>query len=85
MTASATYSALRHVLLEHGAPLRALTGLSELAGLLADRHGLSPTAAARWMTGPSVRLEEQRPIDVWCEDAGRVLDVVRGERTGRLR
>ena len=85
VSASATYSALRHVLLEHAASPTALTGLSELAGLLSGRHGLSPAAATRWMTGPSARLEEQRPLDVWFEDAGRVLDAVRAERTGRLR
>ena len=85
MSASATYGALRHVLVEHDAPPTALVGLSELAGLLHQRHGLSPAAAARWLTSPSARLEEQRPLDVWVEDAGRVLDAVRGERTGRLR
>jgi hypothetical protein len=37
------------------------------------------------MTGPSARLDEQRPLDVWVEDAGRVIDTVRAERTGRLR
>jgi hypothetical protein len=82
---AATYSALRRVLVEHDVPPAALHGLSELAGLLSERHGLSPAAATRWMTGPSARLDEQRPLDVWVEDAGRVIDTVRAERTGRLR
>ena len=82
-TVSTTYSALRAVLQEHGAPPRALAGLSELAGLLSGRHSLSPSAAARWMTGPNAYLEEQRPLDVWVEDAPRVLDAVRGAETRR--
>jgi len=82
--ASTTYSALRAVLQEHGAPPSALAGLAELAGLLSGRHGMSPTAASRWMTGPNARLDDQRPLDVWLADAGRVLDVVRAERTRRL-
>ena len=85
VTAATTYSALRSVLLEHGATPSALTGLSELAGLLSGRHKLSPNAAARWMTAPDPRLDDQRPLDVWLEDgAGRVLDTVRAERTRRL-
>jgi hypothetical protein len=37
------------------------------------------------MTGPNARLDDQRPLDVWLDDgAGRVLDAVREERTGRL-
>ena len=36
MTTSTTYYALRSVLIEHGARPSALTGLSELAGLLSD-------------------------------------------------
>ena len=81
MTASTTYAALRAVLVKHGAPPRALTGLTELATLLAGRHSLTPIAAARWMTGPNSRLEEQRPLDVWIEDAPRVLDAVRAADT----
>ena len=85
MNPSTTYSALRALLLEHDAPPTALTGLTELAGLLTSRHGLSPNAAARWMTGPSPQLDDQRPLDVWLEaGAGRVLDAVRAERTRRL-
>jgi hypothetical protein len=85
VSASNTYVALRRVLLEHGAPPSALTGLTELAGLLSGRHGLSTSAAARWMTGPNDRLEQQRPLDVWLENgAGRVLDAVRAETTRRL-
>jgi hypothetical protein len=85
VSTSTTYSALRSVLIEHGAPANALTGLTELAGLLTGRHGLSAHAAARWMTGPNARLDDQRPLDVWLDDgAGRVLDAVREERTGRL-
>jgi hypothetical protein len=78
-----TYTALRAVLMEHGAPPRALAGLTELAGLLSGRHSLSPTAAARWMTGPNAYLEEQRPLDVWVENAPRVLDAVRSAETRR--
>ena len=85
MSTAATYSALRRVLLAHDVPPAALTGLSELAGLLSVRHGLSPAAATRWMTGPSARLDEQRPLDVWVEHPGHVIDAVRAERTGRLR
>jgi hypothetical protein len=82
---SNTYSALRTVLVEHGASPTALVGLTELAGLLSGRHGLSANAATRWMTGPNARLDDQRPLDVWLEDgAGRVLDAVRAERTRRL-
>ena len=85
MTASTTYSALRNVLLKHGAPASALPGLSELASLLSGRHGLSPSAATHWMTGPNERLEEQRPLDVWLEQGpGRVLDAVRAEATRQL-
>ena len=80
---STTYSALRTVLREHGAPPRALSGLAELAGLLSGRHRLSPSAAARWMTGHNPHLEEQRPLDVWIEDAPRVLDAVRAAETRR--
>ena len=81
--ASTTYAALRAVRQEHGAPPRALTGLAELAGLLSGRHRLSPGAAARWMTGPNSYLEAQRPLDVWIEDAPRVLDAVRAADTRR--
>lgn len=81
--ASTTYAALRAVLQEHGAPPRALTGLTELAGLLSGRHRLSPGAAARWMTGPNAHFEEQRPLDVWVENAPRVLDAVRAAETRR--
>jgi len=81
--ASTTYSALRAVLQKHGAPPRALTGLTELASLLSGRHGLSPSAAARWMTGPNSYLEEQRPLEVWIENAPRVLDAVRSAETRR--
>jgi hypothetical protein len=87
VTASTTYVALRNVLLEHGAPPAALTGLTELAGLLSGRHRLSPNAATRWMTGPNDRLEQQRPLDVWLEGGrgpGRVLDAVRAEATRQL-
>jgi hypothetical protein len=82
-SASTTYNALRAVLQEHGAPPRALTGLTELAGLLSGRHHLSPSAAARWMTGPNSYLEEQRPLDVWIDNAPRVLDAVRSAETRR--
>ena len=78
---SSTYSALRTVLRQHGAHPSALSGLSELALLLSGRHRLSPSAAARWMTGPNAYLEEQRPLDVWVEDAPRVLDAVRAAET----
>jgi hypothetical protein len=81
--ASTTYAALRAVLQQHGAPPSALTGLTELAGLLSGRHRLSPGAAARWMTGPNSYLEQQRPLDVWIADAPRVLDAVRGADTRR--
>ena len=85
MSTSSTYVALRHVLVEHGAPPSALIGLTELAGLLSGRHGLSPSAATRWMTGPNPRLEEQRPVDVWLENrADVVLDTVRAQQTRRL-
>ena len=85
MNSSATYAALRAVLLKHGARPTALVGLTELAGLLSGRHSLSPSAATRWMTGPSARLEDQRPLDVWLDvGAGPVLDAVRAEATSRL-
>lgn len=81
--ASSTYAALRALLQEEGAPPRALAGLTELAGLLSRRHRLSPSAAARWMTGPNAYLEAQRPLDVWIENAPRVLDAVREAETRR--
>jgi hypothetical protein len=85
VNSSATYSALRAVLLEHGAPPTALTGLAELAELLTGRHGLSASAATRWMTTPNARLEDRRPLDAWLDDgAGPVLDIVRAETTRRL-
>ena len=85
MNASSTYSALRLVLQEHGAPATALPGLTELAVLLSGRHRLSASDATSWMTGPNSRLDAQRPLDVWLDDgAGRVLDAVRAEGTGEL-
>jgi hypothetical protein len=85
VNASTTYIALRAVLMAHGAPPTALSGLTELAGLLSGRHRLSANAATRWMTGPNRRLEDQRPLDVWLDaGAGPVLDAVRAETTGRL-
>jgi len=85
MNSSATYAALRTMLLKHGARPTALIGLTELAGLLSGRHRLSPGAAARWMTGPSPALEDQRPLDIWLDvGAGPVLDAVRAEGTSRL-
>lgn len=79
---SVTYAALRAVLLEHAAPAAALTGLPALAELLAGRHGLSPSAASRWMIGPNARLKDRSPLDVWLVDgAGRVIDAATAEAT----
>ncbi|AHG90263.1 protein of unknown function DUF2384 [Gemmatirosa kalamazoonensis] len=82
---SSTYSALRTVLLEHGAHATALTGLAELAGLLGGRHRLSASAATRWMLGPNARLGDRSPLEVWLSDgAGHVIDAARAESTHRI-
>ena len=79
---SVTYAALRTVLLEHDAPVAALTGLPTLASLLGGRHRLSPGAATRWMLGPNARLGDRRPLDLWLvNQADRVLDAANAEST----
>jgi hypothetical protein len=75
-----TYAALREALQAHGAGAGALAGLTELAGVLHGRLGLSPAAAARWLTSSHAALGDRRPLDVWLGGrADRVIDAARAE------
>lgn len=75
-----TYTALRATLQAHGADAGALSGLTELAGLLSGQAGLSPSAAAQWLLASHARLDHRRPLDVWLGGrADRVIDAARAE------
>jgi hypothetical protein len=78
-----TYAALRAVLQAHGAGAQALTGLTELAGVLHGRHGLAPRSAARWLQVSRPGLGGRTPLDVWLGGrADRVIDAARAGATG---
>jgi hypothetical protein len=78
-----TYAALRAVLQAPGAGAQALTGLTELAGVLHGRHSLAPGSAAQWLRASHPGLGGRTPLDVWLGGrADRVLDAARAEVTG---
>ncbi len=79
-----TYTALRAVLQANGAGAGALTGLTELAGILHQGRGLGPAAAADWLMATHAGLGNRRPLDVWLAGrADRVIDAARSSPHGR--
>ena len=75
-----TLTALRAVLQANGADAAALTGLTELAGLLGRDHGLAPAAAAQWLLASHPALGDRPPLEVWL--TGRADRVIDAARTG---
>jgi hypothetical protein len=74
------YTALRVLLRERGASAAALSGLAELARLLADQLELTPAEAAGWLVTGHPRLAGRQPVEVWL--GGRTDQVFDAARTG---